>query len=187
MAGATLPIPPALASGGAAAFWNPAQTFGPGRAFGAIEFVQAPTEIGAAGFFATVHLRASPLGHVGVMYGRMHVTDLVRTTVSPEPVPGGIPYYTQLAGLAWARAAGRTTVGALVALHATRLDDLRARRVTVDLGVTQRLGARLRLAAATHLFSPGGPPGAREIYGGVGYRLWGGELWEGARHGALEA
>src|SRR5437899_7080151 len=95
LAATTLPIPPALATGGAAAFWNPAQPAGPEHGSVAFEAIETSPEVGAQGVLLTARARVTPIGGVGLVYGRMSIGDLVRTSLSPDPDPGGIPYYTQ--------------------------------------------------------------------------------------------
>jgi hypothetical protein len=186
LAATTLPVPPALADGGPGAFWNPAQRLREGRVLAGLDVVQAPTEVGASGLVATIHVGLPPVGYVGLIYGRMQVNDLVRTTVSPDPQPGGIPYFAHALGLTWTRAVAGTAVGATLALHEHRVDVEISRRWTLDVGVARRIGEALRLAAATHFLSPEGGPAARDVYGAIGCRLWRGEPWRGGGQARLE-
>src|SRR3989442_5826105 len=96
-----LPVPPALATGGAAAFWNPAQPATPERASLALDVIETAPTINASGVLVTARARLRPLGQVGLVYGRMGIGDLVRTSLSPDPDPGAIPYYTQTLGANW--------------------------------------------------------------------------------------
>src|SRR3989449_1926991 len=109
LAATTLPIPPALATGGAAAFWNPAQPAGPEHGSVAFEAIETSPQVGAQGVLLTVRARVTPIGGVGLVYGRMSIGDLVRTSLSPDPDPGGIPYYTQTIGVNWSTTAAATT------------------------------------------------------------------------------
>src|SRR5690348_10383728 len=101
LAATTLPVPPALATGGAAAFWNPAQP-GSEHASFALEAIETAPTVGAQGMLLTARARVGRVGQVGLVYGRMSIGDLVRTTLSPDPDPGGIPYYTETIGANWA-------------------------------------------------------------------------------------
>jgi hypothetical protein len=179
VAATTLPLPPALARGGAAAFWNPAQTDREARSVLVFEAIETPAAIGASGFIAVARVRAGGVGTIGAMYARMEIGDLVRTTFSPDPDPASIPFFTEVLGATWAREFGEggTTVGATLAYHQTQLDNTRDDRFTVDLGARRALG-RLRLAAATHFFtklSVNEP--AQEIYAGLEVEMWRGPLW----------
>jgi hypothetical protein len=185
LAAVTVPLPLALAGGSPAAFWNPAQQLGPGRAHGGLELVQAPSEVGASGMLAAGHLSLGPLGHAGLWYGRMRIDDLVRTTDSPDPA-GGIAHDTHALGLTWTRPVAGVTLGATAAHHQNRLGQDESHRWTLDVGVQHRLGEVLRLAAATHFLSPAKSPAARDVYGAAGLRVWAGELWPGSRRAWLE-
>src|SRR2546427_509138 len=101
VAATTLPLPPALGTGGAAVFWNPAQPAIPERASLALEVIETAPTVGASGVITTARVRVRPLGQVGLVYGRMGIGDLVRTSLSPDPDPGTIPYYTQTLGATW--------------------------------------------------------------------------------------
>src|SRR5437762_3141767 len=180
VAATTLPLPPALSTSGAAAFWNPAQPAIPARAslaFGGIE--TAPT-VGASGVIATARVRVRPLGHVGLVYGRMGIGDLVRTSLSPDPDPGTIPYYTQTLGATWSSAlgGGGTALGATLAYQQTQLDAEQSNRWTLDVGARRSFSDAVTLAAATHFFSRFATgDAAQELYGGVEVRVWHGPLW----------
>src|SRR5881409_1920059 len=71
VAATTLPLPPALGTGGAAAFWNPAQPAIPERASLALEVIETAPTVGASGVLTTARVRVRPLGQVGFVYGRM--------------------------------------------------------------------------------------------------------------------
>src|SRR2546428_12309627 len=126
LAATTLPIPPALATGGAAAFWNPAQPAGPERGSVALDAIETSPAVGAQGMLLTARARITRIGGVGLVYGRMSIGDLVRTSLSPDPDPGGIPYYTQTIGVNWTTTAAATTAGATLAYQDTPLDGPRA-------------------------------------------------------------
>ncbi len=180
LAGTTLPVPPALATGTAAAFWNPAQTDDSARTQVALEGIQAPTAIGASGVLAAVRVRARSLGYVGLVYGRVGMSDLTRTGDSPDPIGTAVPVYTYALGVTWSRAVGGAAVGATLAYHQTRLDAVHSTRWTLDAGASRDLvaGGALRVAAATHFlssFSASDP--AQDLYAGIEARLWHGPLW----------
>jgi len=178
LAAATLPLPPALATGGTGAFWNPAQPAGTERASFALDAIETAPEVGAAGVLVTARARVKPLGRVGLVYGRMGIGDLVRTSLSPEPDPGTIPYHTQTVGANWSAAAGATTVGATLAYQDTRLDLASSERWTFDVGVRYGTSGALTLAAATHFFSRlATDDPTQDLYGGLELRIWRGPLW----------
>lgn len=187
VAATTLPIPPALATGPGATFWNPAQAGDSARTQIAIEALQTPAAIGASGMLAALRVRTRSLGDIGLVYGRVGLSDLARTTDSPDPTGSEVPVYTFAVGGTWARMIGATNVGATLAFHETRLDATHADRWTIDVGASHRLaGDRLRVAAATHFFSSiSASEPAQDIYAGIEARLWQGPLWgdRAALHG----
>src|SRR2546427_10978868 len=79
VAATTLPLPPALATGGASVFWNPAQPIGPERALLALEVIETAPSVGAAGALVRVRPGLRPIGAVGRVDGRMSIAGLVRT------------------------------------------------------------------------------------------------------------
>lgn len=180
LAATTVPLPPALSSGGAGAFWNPAQPATRGRAAVALELIETAPTVGASGVLVTARGRTERFGDVGVVYGRMAMSDLVRTSLSPEPDPGMISYYTQTLGATWSATAAGTTVGVTLAHQNTTLDVLRSSRWTLDLGGRRTFRDVVTLAAATHFFSRFSTrePG-QELYAGAELRLWRGPLWGG--------
>src|SRR5207249_4560353 len=54
VAATTFPLPPALATGGASVFWNPAQPIGPERALLALEVIETAPSVGARRTFGDV-------------------------------------------------------------------------------------------------------------------------------------
>lgn len=185
--GVTQAVPFALAAGATGAFWNPAQ-WDSARALVGAEVIQTPVAVGASGFIAVARTRASRLGSVGLVYGRVSLADLVRTTFSPDPDGVPIPYYTQTVGVTWAARPAGMTVGATVGYHETRLDQSDVHRFTIDAGLSRRLGPDLRLAAATHLFSGlRSADAAQDVYAGAEWRLWHGPLWQGGGEAAILA
>ncbi|HEY3278895.1 MAG TPA: hypothetical protein VGJ83_00160 [Gemmatimonadales bacterium] len=179
----TLPVPPALSLGAAGSFWNPAQVEDSARAQLAIEGVETSAAIGASGVLAALKVRAGKVGYVGLIYGRVGLTDLTRTGDSPDAVGSSVPVYTSAVGVTWSRAIGRTAVGATARYHVTRLDDIERSRSTFDVGASREVVPGLRLAAATHFVSSFRADPAQDIYAGVEYRLWQGPLW--GDHGVL--
>jgi len=62
LAATTLPFPPALATGTAAVFWNPAQVEDSARTQLGLEGIQTPAAIGASGMNAAIRVRAARSG-----------------------------------------------------------------------------------------------------------------------------
>ena len=177
VAATTLATPPALAVGPAAALWNPAQTEDGARLQFGVEAIQTPSAVDASGVIATVRVPAGSVGQVGVLFGRVGLSDISQTIDSPDPT-GVIPVYTVAGGVTWSRLVARTSVGATLAFHETRLDNSRADRWTMDVGASRTIGNdRLRLAAATHFFSSlkSNDP-SQDVYAGIEGRIWSGPL-----------
>jgi hypothetical protein len=178
LAATTLPLPPALATGTAAVFWNPAQIEDSARTQLGLEAIQTPAAIGASGMLAAVRVRAGSIGQIGFVYGRVGLSDLTRTGDSPDPIGGAVPVYTYALGATWSRPVAGAALGVTLAYHETRLDNVRATRWTFDVGVSRDIAPGLRLAAATHFFSSlSTSDPAQDVYAGVEYRLWQGPLW----------
>lgn len=174
----TLPTPPALALGPAAALWNPAQTQDSARFQLAFEAIQTPAAVDASGVIGTVRIPIRQVGQVGLIYGRVGLSGITQTLDSPDPTGATLPVYTFVLGATWSRLIGSTSVGATLAFHETRLDRDRADRWTLDVGASRALGGdRLRVAAATHFFSSlkANDP-AQDVYAGVEARLWSGAV-----------
>src|SRR6266550_2803655 len=169
VAATTLATPPALALGPAAAMWNPAQTEDSARLQLALEAIQTPASVDATGIIAAVRIPAGSIGQLGLLYGRVGLSDITQTIDSPDPTGTSVPVYTFALGATWSRRVGGTGVGATLAFHETRLDVARGDRWTLDVGASRPLlGDRLRLAAATHFFSSlkTNDP-AQDIYAGL--------------------
>lgn len=179
VAATTLAVPPALATGPGATLWNPAQAGDSARTQIALEAVQTPAAIGASGMLAALRVRTRSFGDVGLVYGRVGLSDLTRTSDTPDPSGSDVPVYTFALGATWARMIGGTNVGATLAFHETRLDATHADRWTIDVGASRTLsGDRLRIAAATHFFSTlSTSEPAQDIYAGIEARIWQGPLW----------
>jgi len=178
LAATTLPLPPALATGTAAVFWNPAQIEDSARTQLGLEGIQTPAAIGASGMIAAIRVRAGSVGQIGFLYGHVGLSDLTRTGDSPDPIGSAVPVYTSALGVTWSRPVAGTALGVSVAYHETRLDVAQVTRWTIDVGASRVVTPRLRVAAATHFFSSfSSSDPAQDIYTGLEYRLWQGPLW----------
>jgi hypothetical protein len=177
LAGGTVPVPLALATG-VAGLWNPAQP--ESLSVAALELIQTPATIGVAGFLGGIRVRVGRLGRFGMAYGRIAMRDLVRTSLSPDPDGAPVQYYTHTARGHWSRGLGRATVGAALAFHETRLDESNRSRMTFDIGARYQVGSHLLLAAATHFFSGLAASPAQDVFGAAELRLWSGTLWSGS-------
>lgn len=175
LAAVTVPLPPSLATGAAAAFWTPVQEDDHGQL--GLDLLQTPAVVGATGLIGAVRVPVRHFGAVGLVYARMGLGDLVRTTDSPDPVGEAIPFYTQSGGFTWSNTYGRTGVGASVTYHDTRFDGARAERWSLDLGVMQAIGDRARIALSTRGLTRLANDPAQDVDVGAEYRLWRGILW----------
>src|SRR5438132_6000457 len=95
VAATTLAQPPALATGGAASFWNPAQPATGERAAFGLDVVNTPSSVGASGVLFTARARVSPVGRVGIVYGRLVISILAPTPPIPAPDGRTMPFDTQ--------------------------------------------------------------------------------------------
>ncbi len=178
VAAATVPTPAALAVGPAAAFWNPAQRVDSARVILAVEAIQTPSAVDASGIIATVRVPAGKIGELGIIYGRVGLSDITQTMDSPDPTGAVVPVYTFGLGGTWSRRIGPTNVGATLAFHQTRLDTEISDRMTLDVGASHAFsGDKFRIAAATHFFSSldTNDP-SQDIYAGVEARVWHGMI-----------
>ena len=174
VAATTLATPPALAQGATAALWNPAQTQDSARWQLAFEAIQTPSSVDATGVIGTMRIPAGKIGHLGILYGRVGLSEITQTADSPDPTGSTVPVYTYTLGTNWSKRLSGTDVGATIAFHETRLDVTSDNRWTLDLGASRALGGdRFRVAAATHFFSSltANDP-AQDVYAGVEARLW---------------
>jgi len=179
-AGTTLATPPALAQGAAATIWNPAQTADSARLQLALEAIQTPSAINATGMIGTIRIPAGRIGHLGLVYGRVGLSDIAQTIDSPDPTGSAVPVYTFAVGANWSRSLSGTDVGATVAFHETRLDEENDDRWTLDVGASRSFSSdRFRIAAATHFFSSftANDP-AQDVFAGVEARIWTGPVSE---------
>jgi hypothetical protein len=188
LAAATIPVPSALASGGAAAFWNPAQLADSAQVTLGVEAIQTPSAVGATGFLSAVHVRTRA-GRFGLVYGRMQLDGLVRTYTSPDPEQAGtIPFFTHAIGGTWTSSLAGAAVGATLAYRETRLDQSAVGRWTLDAGVSRPINDVLRLAVATHAFSRvSASDDAQDVFAGIEYRFFRGTLWESGPPASLRA
>lgn len=180
VAATTLATPPALAQGAAAAIWNPAQAQDSARLQLALEAIQTPSAINATGMIGTIRIPAGKIGHLGLIYGRVGLSDIAQTIDSPDPTGSAVPVYTFAVGANWSRSLSGTNVGATVAFHETRLDEENADRWTLDVGASRAFGGdRFRIAAATHFFSSltANDP-AQDVFAGIEARIWNGPVSE---------
>ena len=182
VAATTLATPPALARGAAAALWNPAQTEDSARFQLAFEAIQTPSSVDASGVIGTIRIPAGTIGHLGLIYGRVGLSDITQTTDSPDPT-GSVAVYTYTFGTNWSKQLSGTNVGATLAFHETRLDVHSDSRWTLDVGASRALGKDgdlFRVALATHFFSSlTADDPAQDVYAGVEARIWRGPVSEG--------
>jgi len=184
----TLAQPPALATSGSAGFWNPAQPETGERAAFGLEAVNTPSTVGAAGVLFTARARVRPVGRVGIVYGRMSVSDLVPTSLSPDPDGGTIPFYTQTVGASWSAARGASALGATLAYRTTHLDYEHSNRWTLDVGVRYGVTGALTVALATRSFSRfAASDAAQDLSAGIDYRVWRGPPWRGGSAATVRA
>src|SRR3989441_9484009 len=85
VAATTLATPPALTLGPAAAIWNPAQTQDSSRLQLAVEAIQTPVAVDATGLIATMRVPVRSVGQLGLVYGRVGLSDIPQTIHSPYP------------------------------------------------------------------------------------------------------
>ena len=173
VAGSTLPTPAALAVGPGAALWNPAQRSDSARIIVALEGIQTPASVDASGIIVTARAPSSKIGELGLIYGRVGLSDITQTVDGPDPVGGVLSVYTFALGGTWSRRIATTDVGATLAFHETRLDTQRSNRMTFDVGASHAFGGDvLRIAAATHFFSSlSADDPSQDIFAGVEARL----------------
>jgi hypothetical protein len=179
LAAVTLTVPAALNSGVTAAFWNPAQRTD-AHGWVGLEVIQTPEVVGATGVIAAALLPLPHVGTIGLVYGRMGLSDLVRTSDSPDPDGSSIPFYNQDVKLVWARGLRGLTLGAGIAYRSTRFDGARLDGLGVDLGMSEQLGDKLRIAASTRGLRRLASDPAQDAFAGIEYRVWRGALWRGA-------
>src|SRR5258705_3855828 len=106
VAATTLATPAALSVGPAAVLWNPAQTEDSARMQVAVEAIQTPSAVDATGVIVALRARAGQIVQLGLLYGRVGLSDVAQTIDSPDPTGGVIPIYTFSLGAPWARVVG---------------------------------------------------------------------------------
>src|SRR2546422_1679697 len=110
----------------------------------------------------------------------MSVSDLVPTSLSPDPDGGTIPFYTQTVGASGSPARGASALGATLAYGTTRLDYEHANRWSLDVGVRYGVTGAVTVALATRSFSRfAASDAAQDFSAGIDYRVWRGPLWRG--------
>lgn len=194
VAAGTLAEPAALASDGAAALWTPAVIL-PAPTVSlrvGIEAIHTPSEVGVNGGIAAVAMRAPLVGTLNFLYGRIGLSDLVRTETSPEAVGGSIPAYAQVVSAGVARTVAPGLVaGAAARLLSGRLGDRAKTQWGVDLGFRYAGIRGVLLGATTRFFDPtlGEAEGASSYDFGAELRseefpIWGTTGWLRFRYGA---
>ncbi|NIM51558.1 MAG: hypothetical protein GTN62_12165 [Gemmatimonadales bacterium] len=152
VATASLTSPPALVTGAAATFWNPAGPLDQAHLSVGGQMVQTADILGLAGFLIGAQRTIGRSAQVNLLVGRVHIRDLVRTTSSPNSLEGSIPVYEFSVGVGGGFHSSTIEFGGLLRLHESRFDFLGEGGVTFDLGLRVRPFDRLRVAAATHFF-----------------------------------
>jgi hypothetical protein len=151
LAAATLAGPAALEAGATAAFWNPAGAWSGARAVAGAQVLETPDVLGVGGLILGVGYRLSSGLASQILVARTDVSDLIRTTTSPNSDLGDIPVYEQQVGVGLALRRGAATGGAMLRFHNAQFDTERDNGLTLDLGGRLTLG-RCSVAAATHFF-----------------------------------
>lgn len=148
----SLSTPAALETGVTAIFWNPAAPVHEGSLAAGAQVVQTPDALKMGGVVVGADKSLGAGWNIGLLYGRMDVKDLVRTTTSPSSVEGSVPVYEQLLGLRTAYRRGGLAVGAMLEMHDAQFDSEHDGGLTLDAGLRLQLHRRLTVAAATHFF-----------------------------------
>ncbi len=148
----TLSRPPAFEMGTTGAFWNPAPTPDPTGFSLGLEMARTSEVVGLSGLLAGAGYSLGPRMQLGLLYGRMQVRGLVRTTTSPASVEGTIPVYEQMVGANVGARFGFLQAGLLLAYQDAQFDFLDQHGFTLDAGIRIAAHKRLNLAAATHFF-----------------------------------
>jgi len=172
-----LAVPPAIATGAPGAFWNPAQReLEPARTLVFIDALDTPPEVGVRGLIAGASSDA-PIGRLSLIYGRVSVVDLIRTSTNPTARDGTIEVYTQAISIMWSRTFGTLRLGAAGRLLSSRLDDVSRSEWALDVGVGWDLTDWLRLAGATQFFTArSGELDDAAFYAAAEARVWNGVL-----------
>ncbi|UCF40792.1 MAG: hypothetical protein JSW43_00140 [Gemmatimonadota bacterium] len=152
MTATSLSTPAALETGVTAAFWNPAAPVRDASLAAGVQVVQTPEALKMGGVLVGADKALGAGWRVGLLYGRIDVRDLVRTTTSPSSEDGSIPVYEQLLGLRTSYRRGALAVGAMLEMHDARFDTERDGGLTLDAGFRLQLHRRITVAAASHFF-----------------------------------
>ena len=156
VAAGTHATPAALAREGSAALWTPAATLGPAEPSLrlAVETIHSPAEAGVSGSVAAASARTKSGWTLSAVYGRLSISDLVRTETSPEAL-GNIPAFAQVLSVGAARAVLVPGLAGGIALRAlsARLDDRLEGRWALDAGLTYAR-PHVRVGAATQFLAP---------------------------------
>jgi len=128
----SLSTPAALETGVTAAFWNPAAPVRDASLAAGVQVVQTPEALKMGGVLVGADKALGAGWRVGLLYGRIDVRDLVRTTTSPSSEDGSIPVYEQLLGLRTSYRHGALAVGAMLEMHDARFDTERDGGLTLD-------------------------------------------------------
>lgn len=148
----SLSTPPALETGVTAIFWNPAAPAHRVSLAAGAQVVQTPDALKMGGLLVGVDKALGAGLNVGLLYGRMDVKDLVRTTTSPGAEQGSIPVYEQLLGFRTAYHRGPVALGIMLEVHDARFDSDDDGGLTLDAGIRLQPHRRLTIAAASHFF-----------------------------------
>jgi hypothetical protein len=149
VAGTTLTQSPALETGPTGTFWNPTAILGGEGLRLGVQTVQTPDVLGMTALLAGISRRIGRHLGVGMVFGRVQVGDLVRTTTSPLSEEGDIPVYEQLAGLAFGAEFRGVRTAAVLRAHDARFDMVRTSGLTFDVGASAQPHTRLRIAATS--------------------------------------
>ncbi|HUF27678.1 MAG TPA: hypothetical protein VMM18_11950 [Gemmatimonadaceae bacterium] len=158
---------PALAHLSGDGLWNPAAVAVPGGFLArfSASTLHAPSEqaVSAASLSASVRIRPTTTVSLGVV--RAAVSDLLRTDTDPQTIGGEVPYSTTVVSATVARRHGQFVLGLAARYRHGRLDDIQRGVVGLDAGAIAEdlLHGRVRVAAATFLWRPGGADGIRQL------------------------
>lgn len=171
-AAGALVVPAALASGAAGTFWNPGATVDGRGTSAALEMVQTSSVVGLTGLVAA---GSTPLGRalrIGLTIAYVGVSDLPRTSTSPDTEEGEIPVYHQLAAANFGVESRTVRAGLALALHGSAFDAERYHGFTLDAGVVVHPHRRLTLALSTHFLPMDlSSSVATDYFAGAEYRL----------------
>lgn len=148
IAATSLATPPPLEPGSAGFLWNPAAP-APDRAIG-LDVIQTASAVGLSGLSVGGQTTAGQRAVIGLVFGRMQVRDLVRTTTSPNSEGGGIPVHEQFVGGKLGVRGDWFELATVLRYHDERFDALGEQGFTLDFGMHIAPSSMMRFAAATH-------------------------------------